>query len=293
MPDLGVIIPRHYTAAAISLSFSGFLNGFDTSSIGSIVHMKQFTTTMGALSSSTLGHTVSVIMLTGTLPALLGGHVADKHGRLRVILPGAALFAIGAILQASSTTLAQFILGRAISGAGQGAFFANVSVYITEISPSSKRARLAALPSFMVPVGLVIGYFSCYCTAFLDSSVAWRLPYVVQILVAAQLALVCLALPESPRWLLSHGRTSDALTALEQLQFGMDEARRDFLSAPQVEGTMSPWSSFRMLFRRAYRPSTLLALFILSMAQLSGIDALTYVRDSVMFSTLKVKKRHN
>lgn len=277
MPDLAVLKISNYTAAAIALSFSGFLNGYDTGCIGAIIHMKQFSDALGHLSPTVLGITVSMIMLTGILPSLIAGQLADQKGRLRIILPGALLFGLGALLQATAFSLGQFIVGRAISGAGQGFFFGNVAVYITEIAPRSSRGRLAALPQFMATLGICLGYFSCYLTSSVESSTAWRLPYVIQITVSALLAMVCRILPESPRWLLQHGRGPEAIQALQMLNFNMDEARQDFLQTPQEQPSLTNWQSFALLFRGPYRPRTLLALFALSMAQLSGIDAITYV----------------
>lgn len=271
----------NYVSASIALSFAGFLNGYDTGSIGAIAQMDQFRDTVGHLSATMLGITVSMVMLTAAVPSLVAGQLADKHGRLKIIGPGAAMFGVGAVLQASSFGLGQFITGRAISGAGMGMFLANVSVYITEIAPLRRRGRLAAMPQFMAAAGICVGYFCCFGTAGLKSSFAWRLPFVIMIAVSFMLALVCLTLPESPRWLLLHGRTDEARAAVALLDFDMDEARRDFLDTPQEVTSLSTRQSYALLFRAAYRQRTLLALFILSMTQLSGIDAITYVRPVV------------
>lgn len=268
----------NYVTVTIALSFGGFLNGYDTGTIGSVVHMKQFAITFGDLSATVRGITVSMILLTGIIPSLLAGQLADKYGRLRIISPGAALFALGGLLQTTSFSLGQFILGRAVSGVGQGIFLGNIAVYLAEIAPSRRRGRLAALPQFMATLGICIGYFSCYTTSSVEDSTAWRLPYVVQISVSIMLALVCRVLPESPRWLLLWGTTQEAVTALELLDFDMDEARRDFLNTPQEQPSLSTRQNFLLPFRGPYRSRTLLTLFILSMIQLSGIDAITYVR---------------
>lgn len=135
------------------------------------------------------------------------------------------------------------------------------------------------MPQFIAALGVCVGYFCCYSTASIQSSLAWRLPYILQVTVSAMLALACLALSESPRWLLMHGRTQGATRTLQALDFDMDEARRDSLNNPQEQPSLTNWQSFVLLFRGGYRPRTLLSLFILSLAQLSGIDAITYVSD--------------
>lgn len=268
--------PR-YVIASVAVSLGGLLNGYDTGSIGAITHMPQFTQSIGQLSSTMLGITVSMIMLTGTLPSIFAGHFADKFGRTSVIIPGALLFGIGALVQGLSHGLPQFIAGRAIAGFGQGVFLSNVSVYICEIAPLKYRGTLAGLPQFMATAGVCFGYFTCYGTLNIKSDMAWRLPYIVQCLFSALLSWACLLLPDSPRWLMLKGRQADALRALERLDFSMVEAERDFLTTTEQTPSLSPWQSFALLFKRGYRARTILALFILGMVQLSGIDAITYV----------------
>ncbi len=280
MASTAKFMPK-YVLASVILSFAGLLNGYDTGCIGAIAHMKQFNSTMGDLSPTMLGITVSMIMLTGIIPSLFAGYLADKYGRLRIILPGASLFAVGGVLQGTAFGLSQFITGRAISGAGQGLFLANVSVYISEIAPAYQRGRLGAMPQFVAALGVCVGYFCCYGTAFLETSLSWRLPYILQVAVSMALAIACLILPEPPRWLMLQGKTQKAMQALSALDFDMEEARRDFLTTSTQQHqqlSLTGWQSFVLLFRSGYRLRTLMALLVLSLAQLSGIDAITYVR---------------
>ncbi|KAI2640889.1 putative MFS sugar transporter [Hypomontagnella submonticulosa] len=268
--------PR-YVMASVAMSLGGLLNGYDTGSIGAITHMQQFTESVGQLSSTMLGITVSMIMLTGTLPVIYAGHFAEKFGRITVVIPGALLFGIGALVQGLAHGLPQFIVGRAIAGFGQGMFLPNVSVYICEIAPVRYRGMLASLPQFLATAGVCAGYFTCYGTVNIQSDMAWRLPYVLQCAVSAILAWACLLLPDSPRWLMQQGRHADAREALRRLDFNMVEAERDILiGGAEQAPSLSPWQSFVLLFRRGYRARTVLALFVLGMVQLSGIDAVIY-----------------
>ncbi|KAI1373287.1 putative MFS sugar transporter [Hypoxylon crocopeplum] len=268
--------PR-YVMAAVAVSLGGLLNGYDTGSIGAITHMSQFTESLGQLSATMLGITVSIIMLTGTLPSVFAGHFADKFGRITAIIPGAVLFGVGALVQCLAKSLGQFIAGRAIAGFGQGIFLSNISVYICEIAPLRHRGALTGLPQFMATAGVCAGYFTCYGTVNIQSDMAWRLPYILQCTFSAILAWSCLLLPDSPRWLILHGRQAEARRVLDRLDLDVAEAERDFLmSTEQTMPSLSPWQSFSLLFRRGYRARTILALFILGMVQLSGIDAIVY-----------------
>lgn len=273
--------PR-YVLSSLAISLGGLINGYDTGSIGAVTSMVQFTTSIGPLSSTMVGFTVSLIMLTGAVPSFFAGWLADLYGRLRVIMLGTALFTVGALLQGTAYGLPQFLLGRTLAGLGEGVYLSNMNVYISEISPTKHRGVLAGLPQFMATAGICIGYFTCYGSVHLGgSSMAWRLPFVIQIALAVLLIGCCTRLPESPRWLMSRGDQLGALDSLRRLDFSLVEAEREFMSSNGSTAEQRPsltlWRSFSMLFGKAYRTRTILALFVLGMVQLSGIDGVLYV----------------
>ncbi|EHK49320.1 uncharacterized protein TrAtP1_000045 [Trichoderma atroviride] len=273
--------PRHfrppkYALASVAISLAGLFNGYDTGSIGAMTTMAQFEAVIGRLSPTLLGFTVSLVMLAGVVPSFFAGYLAERFGRLRVILCGSVLVILGAVLQGSANSLPQFLVGRAFSGCGQGIFLSNVSVYICEVAPAKHRGMLVGLPQFQAATGVCLGYFTCYGSVKLSGSIAWRLPLALQSVVGAALTLSCLVLPESPRWLIQHGKTQQARRSLQKLEFDMAEAERDFLTSTQERVSLSLWQSLAMLFKRGYRARTMLALFILGMVQLSGIDGVIY-----------------
>lgn len=67
-------------------------------------------------------------MLTGAFPSFFAGQMADKLGRLPVVSMGAAIFAIGATVEASSFHLAMLLVGRALCGFGEGMWISNIVV---------------------------------------------------------------------------------------------------------------------------------------------------------------------
>ncbi|KAF7517721.1 hypothetical protein G7054_g13714 [Neopestalotiopsis clavispora] len=272
---VGKLIPK-YVLASIAVALGGFINGYDTGSVGAVMEMDEFTKTMGHLSPFLIGFSVSLIMLTGAVPSIFGGQLADSLGRLKVITLGAVFFGIGAAIEGSASNLGQFLAGRAIAGFGQGVFLSNVSVYICEIAPSKHRGILAGLPQFMATAGICVGYFTCYGTVNIQSGMAWRIPYIIQCVISVLFIASCMVIPDSPRWLMLHGRRQDALVALDWLDFSMIEAERDFLTATEQRSSLSLWQSLVLLFRRGYRSRTILALFVLGMVQLSGIDGVLY-----------------
>ncbi|KAJ2892809.1 putative polyol transporter 2-like protein 1 [Zalerion maritima] len=276
------IIPN-YLLATVLTSTGALLNGYDTGSIGPSLSMPQFTSSLGPLSPSLLGFTVSLILLTGTLPSFFAGYLADRFGRLPTISAGLFTFFVGCILECSSDSLPQFLLGRALAGLGEGIYLSNIWVYACEIAPVTKRGVMSGIPQFFVAFGICCGYFTCYATvqAMPEGSWAWRTPFLIQGLLGMVGALACLCLPDSPRWYVLRGQRGKAVNALEWL--GLPAGETDFMNVGvngTSEGAHQPslgyLQSTLLLFRRGYRARTFLALFVLGLIQLSGIDGVLY-----------------
>lgn len=112
---------------------------------------------------------------------------------------------------------------------------------------------------------------------------SWRAPYIIQAALALVLGISCVTvLPNSPRWLMLHGRSEEANEAVKKLKIPRIEAEKDILemSRSAVRLESSPWKGLLMIFQSKYRSRTVLALFTLGMVQLSGIDGVLYVRRS-------------
>ena len=155
--------------------------------------------------------------------------------------------------------------------------------YITEIAPRAKRGSLVSLPQLMSAAGICLGYFTCYGSVRIQSTMSWRAPYIIQAALALVLGISCVTvLPNSPRWLMLHGRGREANEAVKKLNIPRVEAERDILKVPEsgIRLESSPLKGFVMIFQRKYRSRTVLALFVLGMVQLSGIDGVLYVSRS-------------
>ena len=147
---------------------------------------------------------------------------------------------------------------------------------------------LVSFPQFMATIGICAGYFTCYGTIHIDSSISWRSPFIIAAVLAVMLAISCLYLPESPRWLLLHGKRDDALRESGRLGLSRAEVEKDLLTiTSRDQARPSLWQGLSVVFYRRYRVRTVLGLFILGMIQLCGIDGVLYVSSAAMLETPK------
>jgi hypothetical protein len=130
----------------------------------------------------------------------------------------------------------------------------------------------------MCTIGICAGYFTCFGSVRIASSLSWRTPYIIQAVLGAMLASFCMYMPSSPRWLLHKGRREEALHSLERLNIEKEEAEKDILApVSPVTQPKTGIKGYLEIFEKEYRGRTLLGLFMLGVLQLSGIDGVLYV----------------
>lgn len=279
--------PPRYLLGCILCSANGLLFGMDTGTIGPVTDMADFKASFGGSENSTIhGLIVSCILIPAALSSFFAGYVADRLGRPKGIAIGVFIFGIGAAIEAGAVALSMFIVGRIVEGLGEGLFLGNLVVLICEISPTRTRGAMTTGPQLATTLGLVLGYFVSYGTSSIQSSLSWRLPFIV---LASLSMLLCglslFFLPESPQWLGLHGKYVLAEEAWEKLAVKPEEREKvqvnteiTELDSENEEGAMEDTTKKLLeIFEKGVRGRTLLAVFLMGMQQLSGIDGVLYV----------------
>lgn len=152
--------------ASFATCMGGLLFGFDQGILTIVLTMKQFLGQFPDIdpdvSSSAAFHKglmTALLELGALIGALQAGFVADKYSRKSAIGLGSVWFVIGAILQTSSFSYAQLVVGRLVGGLGVGLLSAVAPMYISEIAPPNIRGALLAMEATTINGGIVIMFF--------------------------------------------------------------------------------------------------------------------------------------
>ncbi|KAF7973558.1 hypothetical protein HWV62_14932 [Athelia sp. TMB] len=149
--------------------------------------------------------------------------LGDRFGRKKIIIAAGMIWVIGSILQAASVNRAMLLIGRVISGFSVGLSSAIVPVYQSEITAPAIRGRIVSLQQWSITWGILIQYFIQFGCSYIAGVASFRIPWALQMIPAIVLSLGMMFFPESPRWLMDHGREEEALEILADLHGGGDQ----------------------------------------------------------------------
>jgi MFS family permease len=211
---------RFHLLVAVALGITWILDGLEVTIIGAVAAVLEDRRTLG-LTPAEIGGLASFYVTGAVTGALVFGWLTDRFGRKRMFYLTLAIYLSGVALSALAWNFWSFALFRAITGAGIGGEYAAINSAIDELMPARLRGRIDLIVNGSYWLGAGVG--AAATIALLDPAifpvnVGWRLGFAI----GAVLGLFIMALrryvPESPRWLLTHGYADEAEAAVEEIE---------------------------------------------------------------------------
>src|SRR5580693_3379743 len=220
LEELDARIPTgFYWYLAVLACIGGFLFGYDTSNIGSALGFIPY-----HLSSFATGYLVAGASLGAAAGALVAGPLTDRFGRKILLVTDAGIYAIGAILSAVTVDAGMLLASRTLIGLAIGADSAIATAYIAEFAPRNRRGQLSIIQQWMITVGILVSYLVAVIILRSAPGSAgnadWRLILGLGGVPAVAAVVLRSHMPESPRWLMLHGRYDETRAAFGRL--GLD-----------------------------------------------------------------------
>lgn len=266
-----------YVIAAIA-ALNGLLFGFDVGVIsGALLYIEQ----SFALSPFLEGVVTSSVLVGAMIGAATGGKLADRFGRRRLTLAGAAVFFIGSFGMAFSPTLEWLIVWRIIEGIAVGVASVVGPLVISETAPPDIRGSLGFLQQLMITIGILMAYLVNYAFApeFLGI-IGWRWMFVFGAVPAAVLALGVYFIPESPRWLVEHGEVDTARSVLSRIR-AKDEVEEEIERIQEVS-EIEEQGGLSDLLKPWVRPALVVGVGLAIIQQFSGINTIIYYAPTIL-----------
>ena len=257
---------------SLTSALAGFLFGFDTVVISGAEKTIQ---ALWQLSPVTHGIAMASALYGTVLGSLLGGWPTDRFGRRPTLLWIGVLYFVSAVWSGLATEVYSFIAARFIGGIGVGVSTVTAPLYISEISPPDRRGRLTGLFQFNIVFGILVAFLSNALLAKVGEH-AWRWMLGVEAFPALLYMVLCLGIPESPRWLLGpKGDRARGIEVLRLIEPGAAPAAIE-AHANQIVAASNEAGTRHGFWQWNLRVPILLAILIACFNQLSGINAILY-----------------
>ncbi|KAJ9660188.1 hypothetical protein H2198_002694 [Neophaeococcomyces mojaviensis] len=189
-------------------------NGYDGSMMNGLQTLPPWQEYFHHPHGSILG-ILNAIMAIGSLCAIpFVPYTADLLGRRAGILIGCIIMVFGVVLQSISINLSMFIAARFFIGFGVAVAHGASPLLITELVHPQHRAIFTTIYNTTWYAGSIVAAWLTYGTAHISNNWSWRIPTIVQLAPSVIQILFIFFVPESPRWLIAHGKEEKALHIL-------------------------------------------------------------------------------
>ena len=263
---------RWHQRMVVALGITWILDGLEASLVANIAPTLRSPEALG-LSATAIGAANSAYLVGQVLGALVFGHFTDRFGRKRLFLVTLAIYLGATACSGLSPNYAVFVAFRCLAGSGIGGEYSAINSAIDELVPAGLRGTidLAINGSYWVGVALGAGVTLIVLDPrFFPVAVGWRVAFGFGAILGLAIMVVRRHLPESPRWLLSHGFVRQAVAVVEYIEaqvYGAASQTRARVTSiatirVQVTGTVGVGYLVQTLLRR-YPRRTVLGLSLM------------------------------
>jgi SP family sugar:H+ symporter-like MFS transporter len=274
---------RKVIGLSVAGAVGGFLFGFDSSVVNGAVDAIQDDF---ELTAAFTGFAVASALLGCAVGAYLAGRLADRWGRIPVMLIGAVLFLVSSLGSGLAFAAWDLTLWRLVGGLGIGIASVIAPAYISEIAPKAIRGSLASLQQLAITIGIFTALLSDALLAnvagganevFFLGLDAWRWMFLVCAIPAIVYGIIALRLPESPRYLLMTDKKDKATAVLASItpEQAVDKAVADIEAGIREDAANADKSSLRGK-RFGLLPIVWVGIILSMLQQLVGINVIFY-----------------
>ncbi len=260
---------RFHTLVVVALGITWILDGLEVTLAGAVSPALKESPILH-FSNADVGLASSAYLAGAVLGALLFGWLTDRLGRKRLFFITLAVYLVATAATALSWNLWSFVLFRFFTGAGIGGEYTAINSTIQELVPARYRGwtDLVINGSFWIGAALgAAGSIVLLDPAVLAPDLGWRFAFLIGAVLGLVIFLMRMWLPESPRWLMTHGRIEEAGAVLARIEaaFGARHLPREPLPVFRLRSRrFTPLKQVADTLLRVERRRTLVGLSLMA-----------------------------
>jgi MFS family permease len=203
---------RFHTLVVVALGVTWILDGLEVTLAGTVAGALKQSPVL-KFSNADVGLAGSAYLAGAVLGALFFGWLTDRLGRKKLFFITLTVYLVATAATAFSWNLWSFLLFRFVTGAGIGGEYAAINSTIQELIPARVRGWTDLVINGSFWIGAALGALAAIVLldpAVIDPEHGWRAAFLIGAVLALIVFFMRLWLPESPRWLMTHGRADEA-----------------------------------------------------------------------------------
>ena len=204
---------RWHWLVIAALGITWILDGLEVTIVGNIASILTRPESGLNFTASQIGLAGGIYIAGACLGALFFSYLTDKYGRKKLFLITLAVYLIFSFLTAFSWNFWSFVFFRFFAGAGIGGEYSAIYSAVDELIPARVRGRVALAISGSYWIGTMLGSALSVVLlnpAIVDQFYGWRLAFGLGAILGIAVLLIRRYVPESPRWLATHGQNEEA-----------------------------------------------------------------------------------
>src|SRR4051794_34066688 len=221
----------------VGLGTVWILDGLEVTIVGAIASRLSEKDALG-ISASQVGFAATLYVIGACLGALFFGHLTDRYGRKLLFMVTLGVYLAATVLTAFAPTFLWFAVCRFFTGAGIGGEYSAINSAIDELIPARVRGATDLMINGSYWIGTAFG--AAMSLVLLDKSifgadVGWRLAFGLGAILGIGIFIVRRMVPESPRWLMIHGRDQEAEDVVTDIERQVGQETGEELAEPKGE----------------------------------------------------------
>ncbi len=230
---------RWHWLVVVALGITWILDGLEVTIIGAIASVLKDPHTVH-FTDAEIGYAATAYLIGAVLGSLFFGRLTDKWGRKKLFMITLGVYLIATIATAFSFNIYWFIIFRFFTGAGIGGEYSAINSAIDELIPARARGWTDLAINGSWWVGTAVGAAITVVLTnpnLLPVDLGWRLAFAMGAILGLSILLVRRHVPESPRWLMMHGRFKEADAVVDMIEGEVMKEDR-LKTLPEPEGSM-------------------------------------------------------
>jgi MFS family permease len=260
---------RFHTLVVVALGVTWILDGLEVTLVGSIAGALKQSPTL-RFTNTEVGLASSAYLCGAVLGAVLFGWLTDRLGRKKLFFITLSVYLVATALTAISWNFWSFALFRFFTGAGIGGEYTAINSTIQELVPARVRGHTDLMINGSFWVGAAIGALGSVVLLdpdLIPGEYGWRLAFLSGAVLGLIVLFMRFWLPESPRWLMIHGRAAQAEAVIVDIESRVAPKMVKAVLAPPQRLKTRRFTPVREVFDtlfRTHRRRTLVGLVLMA-----------------------------